>query len=115
MMILFYLVVVAGMFGYVILIKRWLVRHKTKTESNFTIAMLPPFPVNCKLYYEEKLGRLCKRCSSVGNKSELEVRKRYQVFKDADGILKVKDLTHVYHCAMCGYRGLYLTDKKLLK
>ena len=108
---------ILGFIGYIVLIMQLVRRKEAKGESYFSLDMLPEFPKSCKLYYEKKLGRNCKRCTAAGKESELVIRMRYLLSKDSGGkVLKVKDLTHVYHCATCGYKGLYLTkDKRIDK
>lgn len=102
------IIISLGLIGYVVWLVQFLKIRKYKNESNFYMNLLPEFPTSCRLYYEKGLSRNCKRCSASGKRSELIVRKRYQLFKDQDGSLKVKNLTHVYHCPACGYRGLCL-------
>lgn len=110
-MILLYFVLVLVILGYSIAIKKWADRMGSRNKSEFNLSLLPDFPNSSKLYFEESLGRECRRCKSKGDISAISIRKRFLLVKNEEGILTVRPLTNIYQCLTCGYRGLYLSDE----
>src|SRR5688572_6097536 len=80
--------------------------RKNKLTSEFSFDQLSGFPGQCKLYFDVKTGSKCLRCQSVGTDSEVQVRKRYLLFRDEQNVLKHKRLAFLYSCPGCNYKSL---------
>jgi hypothetical protein len=91
------------------------IRRRNSAGKHSPLDILPDIPESCKISYDVRLDRKCKRCAASDKVSNLVVKKRYQLSRDEGGVLKIKELAHLYHCVTCGYRGLYLTKDRKIK
>lgn len=61
-----------------------------------------------KIYYTEKTDTKCRRCEARGNKGLIQIRRRFMLDRNREGKAQLVELTNVYLCNTCEYKGLSL-------
>jgi len=84
--------------------------EKTIEEQARETARLAEFdgkmPVGAKFYFDKSAKRRCKRC----NVGDIWWRFRYKVVLSTEEEPKLKELTRIYWCSGCSFRGASLTS-----
>jgi hypothetical protein len=59
-------------------------------------------PLGTKFYWDAKTARACKRCKQGG----IWRRNRFKIIEKEGGGTRAKELSAIYGCDNCSYRGL---------